>query len=265
MAATPNARTEQPALETRPYLAAYDPSWVAGFPPTIYVDVSDVAEAKLAVLEAYPSLLEWRQMHDAVDLLAAARTLGAYRGLQAQVAMAEAFAFDASDGRGAHRTCAAVAAATSGGVRRRQAGRSLALGARDGLTRCDRAWGTPPRPRNSPSGIGGHRTPTPSLSVAGQEGRRTALPGRLGRAQGRALPQADGAVGRSPQPSPLQGEGAWTPSAPAASDWLRAELSFRERGASDRTPALARRRTRWACQCALGRSAAHAIPRRPSE
>ena len=99
MAATPNARTEQPALETRPYLAAYDPSWVAGFPPTIYVDVSDVAEAKLAVLEAYPSLLEWRQMHDAVDLLAAARTLGAYRGLQAQVAMAEAFAFDPSDGR----------------------------------------------------------------------------------------------------------------------------------------------------------------------
>lgn len=99
MAAVSNLRTEQPALDAVPYLLACEPGWAAGFAPTEYVDISATMESKQQALGAYASLTEWRQARDGVGLVEAARTVAAYRGLQAGVKFAEAFRCEVGAGQ----------------------------------------------------------------------------------------------------------------------------------------------------------------------
>ena len=100
MSAAPNARTDHDALPAAPTLMSYQPAWAGGFAPTAYVDVSGAVETKRAGLEAYVTLRAWIEEREGVDLIAAAHTVTAYRGLQAGVAHAEAFRADDGDASG---------------------------------------------------------------------------------------------------------------------------------------------------------------------
>jgi LmbE family N-acetylglucosaminyl deacetylase len=63
-----------------------------GFAPTEFVDVTGTIETKARMLEAHESQLRWLMDHDGVDIVANMRTATAYRGFQAGVQYAEAFA-----------------------------------------------------------------------------------------------------------------------------------------------------------------------------
>ena len=71
---------------------AYQPRWLEGFGPDTYVDVSDTIDAKQAAIAQLKTLAQWYVTQQGVDIAEAAETVSAYRGLQAGVDFAEAFA-----------------------------------------------------------------------------------------------------------------------------------------------------------------------------
>ncbi len=99
LAAAPNARSEHPALDAPPHVITYAPEWAAGFAPTEYVDVTETQELKRRALEAHATLVAWRRARERINLVQAAASVAAYRGLQAGVAAAEAFRLDPAGGR----------------------------------------------------------------------------------------------------------------------------------------------------------------------
>jgi len=101
LAATPSARTEQDPLDAPPAVCAYQPRWLEGFTPDTYVDVSDSIDAKLAAIAHLKSLAQWYMTQRGIDIAEAADTVSAYRGLQAGVDFAEAFAVTLIAGRAA--------------------------------------------------------------------------------------------------------------------------------------------------------------------
>ena len=92
LAVTPSARTDQDPLEAPPAVFAYQPRWLEGFTPDTYVDVSDTIDAKQAAIAHLKTLAQWYLTRRSVDIAEAAETVSAYRGLQAGVDFAEAFA-----------------------------------------------------------------------------------------------------------------------------------------------------------------------------
>ena len=57
-----------------------------------YVDVSDTIDAKQAAITHLKTLAQWYLTQRGIDIAEAAETVSAYRGLQAGVDFAEAFA-----------------------------------------------------------------------------------------------------------------------------------------------------------------------------
>lgn len=92
IAATPSARTDYDPLPSVPVVFAYEPRWFAGFVPDTYVDVSDAIETKQAAIAQFATLARWYRARWGIDIAEAAETVLAYRGLQAGVDFAEAFA-----------------------------------------------------------------------------------------------------------------------------------------------------------------------------
>lgn len=92
LAATPSARTDQDPLDGPPAVFAYQPRWFEGFTPDTYVDVSDTIDAKQAAITHLKTLAQWYLTRRGIDIVEAAETVSAYRGLQAGVDFAEAFA-----------------------------------------------------------------------------------------------------------------------------------------------------------------------------
>ncbi len=92
IAATPSARTDHDPLAATPVVFAYEPRWFAGFTPDTYVDVSDAIETKQAAIAQFTTLARWYTARLGVDIAEASETVSAYRGLQAGVDFAEAFA-----------------------------------------------------------------------------------------------------------------------------------------------------------------------------
>ncbi len=92
LAATPSAHTDQEHLDGPPAVFAYQPRWLEGFTPDTYVDVSDTIDAKQAAIAQLKTLAQWYMTRRSVDIAEAAETVSAYRGLQAGVDFAEAFA-----------------------------------------------------------------------------------------------------------------------------------------------------------------------------
>ena len=92
MAAAPSARTDQERLDAPPAVCAYQPRWLEGFTPDTYVDVSDTIDTKQAAIAHLKSLAHWYAARRGIDIVEAAETVSAYRGLQAGVDFAEAFA-----------------------------------------------------------------------------------------------------------------------------------------------------------------------------
>lgn len=101
IAAAPSARTDQDPLEAPPAVCAYQPRWLEGFTPDTYVDVSDTIDAKQAAIAKLKSLAKWYMTQRGIDIAEAAETVSAYRGLQAGVDFAEAFAVTPVAGRAA--------------------------------------------------------------------------------------------------------------------------------------------------------------------
>ena len=95
MAAAPNVLCEGEPLLQPPALLAYERAWSAGFTPTEFVDVTETLEAKHHALDAHASLAASLRESHGVELGEAAETVAAYHGLQAGVAVAEAFRCDA--------------------------------------------------------------------------------------------------------------------------------------------------------------------------
>ncbi len=92
IAAAPSARTDQDPLDAPPAVFAYQPRWFEGFTPDTYVDVSDTIDAKQAAITQLKTLAQWYLTQRGIDIAEAAETVSAYRGLQAGVDFAEAFA-----------------------------------------------------------------------------------------------------------------------------------------------------------------------------
>lgn len=92
IAAAPTARTDQDPLDAPPAVFAYQPRWLEGFAPDTYVDVSDSIDSKLAAIAHLKTLAQWYMSQRGIDIAEAADTVSAYRGLQAGVDFAEAFA-----------------------------------------------------------------------------------------------------------------------------------------------------------------------------
>lgn len=92
ISAAPTARTEQDPLDAPPAVFAYQPRWFEGFTPDTYVDVSDTIDAKQAAIAHLKTLAQWYLTRRGIDIAEAAETVSAYRGLQAGVDFAEAFA-----------------------------------------------------------------------------------------------------------------------------------------------------------------------------
>ena len=101
LAAAPSARTEQDPLDAPPAVCAYQPRWHEGFTPDTYVDVSDTIDAKQAAIAQLKTLAQWYMAQRGIDIAEAAETVSAYRGLQAGVDFAEAFAVTPIAGRAA--------------------------------------------------------------------------------------------------------------------------------------------------------------------
>ncbi|MCY4111664.1 MAG: PIG-L family deacetylase [Chloroflexi bacterium] len=101
LAAAPTARTDQDPLDAPPAVFAYEPRWLEGLTPDTYVDVSDTIDAKQAAIAHLKSLAQWYVTRRGIDIAEAAETVSAYRGLQAGVDFAEAFATAAMAGRSA--------------------------------------------------------------------------------------------------------------------------------------------------------------------
>ncbi|MDE2989446.1 MAG: PIG-L family deacetylase [Chloroflexota bacterium] len=101
LAAAPSARTEQDPLDAPPAVCAYQPRWLEGFKPDTYVDVSDTIDAKQAAIAHLKTLAQWYMAQRGIDIAEAAETVSAYRGLQAGVDFAEAFAVTPIAGRAA--------------------------------------------------------------------------------------------------------------------------------------------------------------------
>ncbi len=59
--------------------------------PTMYVDVTDHIDTKLAMLECHVSQMKWMREHDHIDFADMVRTCARYRGYQCGAAYAEAF------------------------------------------------------------------------------------------------------------------------------------------------------------------------------
>ncbi len=92
IAAAPSARTDQEHLDAPPAVCAYQPRWLEGFTPDTYVDVSDTIDTKQAAIAHLKTLAHWYAARRGIDIVEAAETVSAYRGLQAGVDFAEAFA-----------------------------------------------------------------------------------------------------------------------------------------------------------------------------
>ncbi|MCY4112502.1 MAG: PIG-L family deacetylase [Chloroflexi bacterium] len=92
LAAAPTARTDQDPLDAPPAVFGYQPRWFEGFTPDTYVDVSDTIDAKQAAIAHLKALAHWYLTRRGIDIAEAAETVSAYRGLQAGVDFAEAFA-----------------------------------------------------------------------------------------------------------------------------------------------------------------------------
>jgi LmbE family N-acetylglucosaminyl deacetylase len=63
-----------------------------GFSPVEFVDVTEAIDAKVAMLEAHTSQLQWLRDHDGVDVVDQVRTTARFRGQQCGAEYAEAFA-----------------------------------------------------------------------------------------------------------------------------------------------------------------------------
>ena len=92
LSATPSARTEQDPLDAPPAVFAYQARWFEGFTPDTYVDVSDTIDAKQTAIAHLKTLAQWYMTRRGIDIAEASETVSAYRGLQAGVDFAEAFA-----------------------------------------------------------------------------------------------------------------------------------------------------------------------------
>ena len=92
IAATPSARTDHDPLPSVPAVFAYEPRWFEGFEPDTYVDVSNTIETKRAAIAQFTTLARWYMSRSGTDISQASDTVSAYRGLQAGVDFAEAFA-----------------------------------------------------------------------------------------------------------------------------------------------------------------------------
>jgi LmbE family N-acetylglucosaminyl deacetylase len=92
LATLPLLETDRPAHGVVAAIYHFDTVAGVGFAPAEYVDVSDHLDTKLAMLAEHRSQLEWLRDHDGVDILEQTRTHTAFRGYQAGVTYAEAFA-----------------------------------------------------------------------------------------------------------------------------------------------------------------------------
>ena len=101
LAAMPSAHTDQSPLDSTPATFAYQARWLEGFTPDTYVDVSPTIDAKQAAIAQLKSLAQWYMSRWGIDIAEAAETVSAYRGLQAGVDFAEAFAAAPSAGSSA--------------------------------------------------------------------------------------------------------------------------------------------------------------------
>ena len=101
LAAMPSAHTDQSPLDSPPATFAYQARWLEGFTPDTYVDVSPTIDAKQAAIAQLKSLAQWYISRWGIDIAEAAETVSAYRGLQAGVDFAEAFAAAPSAGSSA--------------------------------------------------------------------------------------------------------------------------------------------------------------------
>ncbi len=61
------------------------------FQPEEYVDITKYIEKKLTALDKHESQIKWMSDHDKIDFLDFVRTVSKFRGLQCNVAYAEAF------------------------------------------------------------------------------------------------------------------------------------------------------------------------------
>jgi LmbE family N-acetylglucosaminyl deacetylase len=92
LSSLPLIETEHPHHGVVPAIFHMDTVTGLGFTPTEFVDVSGTIETKMHMLEAHESQLRWLKDHDGVDIVENMRTATAYRGFQAGVTYAEAFA-----------------------------------------------------------------------------------------------------------------------------------------------------------------------------
>jgi LmbE family N-acetylglucosaminyl deacetylase len=90
-ATLPAFSTSTPVLKKVPALFYMDNLAGMHFQPSIYVDVTEQFETKLAMLAKHQSQLVWLKEHDGVDILDFVTTLGKLRGMQAGCAYAEGF------------------------------------------------------------------------------------------------------------------------------------------------------------------------------
>lgn len=91
-ASLPHIKTVHGAIQAVPALAYMDNFTGMNFQPTHYVDISPAIELKTRMLAAHKSQVQWLREHSGIDIIDFMTTGAKYRGYQAGVKYAEAFA-----------------------------------------------------------------------------------------------------------------------------------------------------------------------------
>ncbi|MHA1304979.1 MAG: PIG-L deacetylase family protein [Candidatus Heimdallarchaeaceae archaeon] len=96
----PNIKTKYPYVEKAPIIYFMDSPAGIGFEPEEYVDISDNVETKRKMIKCHESQEMWVKYHCGSSLLEEAEVVSRFRGLQINVAHAEAYIRLKGFGRG---------------------------------------------------------------------------------------------------------------------------------------------------------------------